>query len=174
MWSRLLIAAVGVWLVASVARSGPKPPEIKLDYEMVDGVAYAQAEARKIWEPMSGSKPVSVVEMDGRDGAQVRAGVATAQEALGHVDIVVNNAGINRHPTGLETTETDWDDHLDTNAKGGFFVAQAAAPAMIERGNGAVVVGLRLKAPSWDKYYGAVSSGFALPHNAASLALLDD
>jgi len=86
----------------------------------------------------AGRKAVAV-EMDVRDVAQVRAGVAAAQEALGQIDIVVNNAGINRHPTGLETTEADWDDHLDTNAKGGFFVAQAAAPAMIERGWGRII-----------------------------------
>ncbi len=86
----------------------------------------------------AGRKAIAV-EMDVRDVAQVRAGVAAAQAALGHADIVVNNAGINRHPTGLETTEADWDDHLDTNAKGGFFVAQAAAPAMIERGWGRII-----------------------------------
>jgi NAD(P)-dependent dehydrogenase (short-subunit alcohol dehydrogenase family) len=79
------------------------------------------------------------VEMDVRDVAQIRAGVEAAREALGHIDIVVNNAGINRHQTGLEADEADWDDHFDTNVKGGFFVAQAAAAGMIERGGGRII-----------------------------------
>lgn len=86
----------------------------------------------------AGRKAVAV-EMDVRDVAQVRAGVAAAQQALGRVDIVVNNAGINRHQTGLDADEADWDDHFDTNVKGGFFVAQAAAPAMIERRWGRII-----------------------------------
>ena len=69
----------------------------------------------------------------------MRQGVATAEKQLGAIDILVNNAGINRPAPGLEVTEELWDDHFDTNVRGGFFVAQAAAPGMIARGWGRVV-----------------------------------
>jgi 2-deoxy-D-gluconate 3-dehydrogenase len=78
-------------------------------------------------------------EMDVRDLAQVQAGVATAERELGRIDILVNNAGINRPAPGLEVTEENWDDHYNTNVKGGFFIAQAAARGMIARGWGRVI-----------------------------------
>src|SRR4051794_39463452 len=77
--------------------------------------------------------------MDVRDGAQLTAGAAAARSELGVIDILVNNAGINRPAPGLELTETEWDDHFDTNARGGFFLAQKLAPAMIERRWGRVI-----------------------------------
>lgn len=46
-------------------------------------------------------------------------------------DIVVNNAGIGRQSLLTETSEEEWDAVLDTNLKGVFMVAQAAARAMI-------------------------------------------
>ena len=77
--------------------------------------------------------------IDVRDLAQIRSGVDAGERELGRIDILVNNAGINVPAPGLEVTEDTWDDQFDTNAKGGFFVAQAAAPGMIERGWGRVV-----------------------------------
>jgi NAD(P)-dependent dehydrogenase (short-subunit alcohol dehydrogenase family) len=77
--------------------------------------------------------------MDVRDVAAVRDGVAEAEEAMGRIDILVNNAGINRPAAGLEVDEDNWNDHFNTNVKGGFFTAQAAAPGMIEHGWGRIV-----------------------------------
>lgn len=50
--------------------------------------------------------------------------------AIAGVDIVVNNAGIVRNAAALDVTGEDWDAVTDTNLKGMFFVAQAAAKAM--------------------------------------------
>jgi len=77
--------------------------------------------------------------MDVRDLAQIRAGVAAVAAEFGRLDIVVNNAGINRPLPGLEVTEENWDDHFATNIKGGFFVAQEAAKVMIPRGWGRII-----------------------------------
>ena len=79
------------------------------------------------------------IEMDVRDLSQVRTGVATAERELGRIDILVNNAGINRPLPGLDVTEENWNDHFNTNVRGGFFVAQAAAPGMIARKWGRVI-----------------------------------
>lgn len=79
------------------------------------------------------------LDMDVRDLGQITAGVAAAGNELGCIDIVVNNAGINRPSPGLEVDQDNWDDHFNTNVKGGFFVAQAAAPGMIERGWGRII-----------------------------------
>lgn len=77
--------------------------------------------------------------MDVRDSRQVDEGVALAKAHFGSVDILVNNAGINRPSPGLEVSETEWQDHFDTNVKGGFLVAQKLAPAMINKGWGRVI-----------------------------------
>lgn len=79
------------------------------------------------------------VAIDVREMDQIRRGVATVEKELGRIDILVNNAGINRPTPGLEVSEENWDDHFKTNVKGGFFMAQAVAPSMIDRGWGRIV-----------------------------------
>jgi gluconate 5-dehydrogenase len=55
------------------------------------------------------------------------------------VDILVNNAGCNIRKRALELTWDDWNQVLDTNLRGAFFVAQAVAPGMIARRYGRVI-----------------------------------
>jgi len=78
-------------------------------------------------------------EMDVRDLDQIRRGVARVEEEFGRVDILVNNAGINRPTPGLEVDQENWDDHFNTNVRGGFFCAQAVAPKMIENKFGRII-----------------------------------
>lgn len=59
---------------------------------------------------------------------------------LGPLTIQVNNAGIIRIATLLETDETTWDAIMNVNAKGVLFCAQAAARQMIEQGHGGRIV----------------------------------
>jgi NAD(P)-dependent dehydrogenase (short-subunit alcohol dehydrogenase family) len=59
--------------------------------------------------------------------------------ALVDVDILINNAGIVREGPAFDQSESDWDDVLDTNLKGMFFVAQAAARSMRESGGGTII-----------------------------------
>ena len=58
---------------------------------------------------------------------------------FGRLDILVNNAGIRRRQPALEVTEENWDAVIDTNLKGPFFCAQAAAGPMIEQGFGRII-----------------------------------
>jgi 3-oxoacyl-[acyl-carrier protein] reductase len=71
--------------------------------------------------------------------AEARSVVAAAVAAFGHLDVLVNNAGLFERKPALEMEEADWDRLLDVNLKGAFFCAQAAARAMQERGGGAIV-----------------------------------
>ncbi len=61
----------------------------------------------------------------------------TAQ--LGRLDILVNNAGIIRRTPAMEFGEADWDDVLQINLKGAFFLAQAAARRMVKQGGGKII-----------------------------------
>ncbi len=78
-------------------------------------------------------------QMDVRDLAQIRHGVDAVHREFSRIDILVSNAGINRPTPGLEVTEDNWDDHFNTNVKGGFFVAQAVAKGMVERRSGRII-----------------------------------
>lgn len=65
--------------------------------------------------------------------------VALAIKRFGGVDILINNAGIFAPKPFLEHTEDDFDNFLGTILKGKFFMAQAAARAMKQRGGGSIV-----------------------------------
>src|SRR5918911_268582 len=54
-----------------------------------------------------------VFPMDVLDAASVRAGVAAAIERLGHLDVLVNNAGVNIRKPALELSEAEWDTVVD-------------------------------------------------------------
>src|ERR671920_457973 len=57
--------------------------------------------------------------------AGVRALVAQAIAHMGRLDVLVNNAGVEKHAPFWEVTEADYDKVLDVNLKGVFFTTQA-------------------------------------------------
>ena len=65
--------------------------------------------------------------------------VATAIEAFGHVDIVVNNAGILRDQIFHKMTPEEWRAVIDVHLNGGFYVSRAAAEHFRAQGAGAYV-----------------------------------
>jgi NAD(P)-dependent dehydrogenase (short-subunit alcohol dehydrogenase family) len=77
--------------------------------------------------------------LDVRDESSIRRAVDEAHEALGKIDILINNAGCNVRKRALDVTWDDWNLILETNLRGPFFVAQAAAKYMIPRGYGRIV-----------------------------------
>jgi NAD(P)-dependent dehydrogenase (short-subunit alcohol dehydrogenase family) len=63
--------------------------------------------------------------------AEVDAALAATLAAFGHVDGLVNNAGIFKAAPFLEISEADWDAVIAVNLKGHFLVGQAVARAMV-------------------------------------------
>lgn len=55
---------------------------------------------------------------------------------FGHVDTLVNVAGVNRRKPSLAVSEDDYDFILNTNLKGAFFLAKELGRSMCERGRG--------------------------------------
>ncbi len=64
---------------------------------------------------------------------------AAAEQAVGQIHILVNNAGCNVRKPALDVTWDDWNLILDTNLRGSFFVAQRLARRMISHGYGRIV-----------------------------------
>ncbi len=71
------------------------------------------------------------VPLDVASLASVKYAAARAEAELGPIGILVNNAGISRQARLEEVSEADYDDVMNTNLKGAFFMAQAAARQMI-------------------------------------------
>jgi 2-deoxy-D-gluconate 3-dehydrogenase len=63
-----------------------------------------------------------------------------AAAAFGHVDIVVNNAGIIKRNDTIDFTEAEWDDVMNINLKTVFFMCQAAARQFVSQGTGGKIV----------------------------------
>lgn len=57
----------------------------------------------------------------------------------GRVDVLVNNAGINRDGFLLRMSEEDWDKVIDVNLKGSFLCSKYAARLMIRQNSGSII-----------------------------------
>ena len=77
--------------------------------------------------------------LDVRTYDSIQLMVETAHDHLGRIDILVNNAGCNIREAAVDVSWDEWDTVVDTNLKGGFFVAQAVAKKMIPRRYGRVI-----------------------------------
>jgi NAD(P)-dependent dehydrogenase (short-subunit alcohol dehydrogenase family) len=79
------------------------------------------------------------LELDVQKQESIEQMVAEAEAAFGQLHILVNNAGCNIRKPALDVTWQDWNQILDTNLRGTFFVAQAVARRMIAKGYGRIV-----------------------------------
>ncbi|MFF7340042.1 SDR family NAD(P)-dependent oxidoreductase [Streptomyces sp. NPDC008163] len=79
------------------------------------------------------------IRCDVRSAADAQAAVAAAVEALGGLDLLVNNAGIEIAKPVTELTDEEFMRVLDVNAGGTFRVTQAAIPALAASGRAAIV-----------------------------------
>ncbi len=85
-----------------------------------------------------GRRAVSL-QLDVRNQSSIEQFAKATEAAYGHVDILVNNAGCNVRKPALEVTWDDWNQILDTNLRGSFFVAQAVARFMVPRRYGRII-----------------------------------
>jgi len=82
------------------------------------------------------------VKADVSKTADVQAMVDATVGQLGAVDVLVNNAGVERSMPFLEIDETTWDLMLDVDLKGAFLCAQACGRVMRDSGKGGSIVNI--------------------------------
>ena len=68
--------------------------------------------------------------------------IAQVVQQAGPLDILVNNAGIGNAKPALQQSVEDWDDILDTDLRGAFFMAQSAAKQMRVHGKGGRIINI--------------------------------
>ncbi len=97
-------------------------------------------------------KTAATVRALGRKGLVLQADVGKKEEIdgmfdrflaeFGHIDLLVNNAGVSMFMPFLEATEELWDTVTNIDWKGTYFCAQRAARDMVESGRGGVIINM--------------------------------
>ena len=95
-------------------------------------------EAVKAEIEKTGRKAVAAA-CDVTDEESVKAAIAQVIETFGHIDILLNNAGIAVRGGVDSMTVEDWDKSFDTNVKGIFLASKYVVPHMKEKGYGKIV-----------------------------------
>jgi glucose 1-dehydrogenase len=82
------------------------------------------------------------IEADVAKVDQVQAMIDETVRELGHLDILINNAGIEEREPFLEKPLASWERVLAVDLTGPFLCAQAAARKMVERGQGGCIINI--------------------------------
>ncbi len=158
---------IGKAIALRLAREGADIAVIDINGET--GAATAQ-EIRRL------GRRATVSVTDVSKYHMVEAGVNAAASELGRVDVLVNNAGIEKRAPFLEITPEDWQRQLDVNLSGTFYCTQAAARQMVKRRYGRIVnlsSVAGLIGPIDLAAYGAAKAGIVGLTRAAALDLAD-
>lgn len=86
----------------------------------------------------AGGAPV-VVTADVRDEAAVKSAIGEAVEQLGHVDVLINNAGMGRYAPFEELGAEEWDQAMAVNVTGVATVIRGMLPYMREAADGHII-----------------------------------
>ena len=134
-------SGIGAAIVLALARQGAN---IVIDYishpEVADSLEKQVAAL--------GSFAVGV-SADVSRVADLQVLVDAAVKQFGHLDIMVNNAGIETRTSILDTSETQYEKVLQVNLKSAFFGTQIAAKQMIKQGKGGRIINITSVHEDW-------------------------
>jgi len=126
-------AGLGRAIAVALAREGYDLALTELSAEALkDTLAESEIKRRK----------AVAVALDLRSQDSIKAAFARATKELGDIDLLVNNAGRALLKPVVEVTDAEWDDVIDTNLKGAFFLSQLFGRACIARNRPGVIVSM--------------------------------
>jgi NAD(P)-dependent dehydrogenase (short-subunit alcohol dehydrogenase family) len=123
--------SIGRAIALGLAREGAN---VAVNYSQ-----HAEAAQGAVREIQALGRRAIAVRGDTSRQAEVRAMVEEVTRALGPIDVLVNNAGVQKRVFFLDLAEEDWDWMLGVNLKGYFLVGQAVAAGMKPRGKGKII-----------------------------------
>lgn len=144
-----------VALISGAARGQGRSHALRLAQAGVDIIAldichdiasidYPQATSADLKETATQiealGRRVVAVETDVRDATAVTTAVQAGLAELGRIDIVLSNAGVVRLGPNPPDLASVWNDIIGTNLTGGWNLASAALPAMVEAGRGGSII----------------------------------
>ncbi|MFP4376685.1 MAG: SDR family NAD(P)-dependent oxidoreductase [Spirochaetales bacterium] len=97
---------------------------------------------------------VHPVACDVTNKEHIQQTITTVSDMHGHIDVLINNAGVFSAGTVEKLSEADWDKNFAVNAKGTFLMSQAVIPAM--------------KAQKWGRIINAASFAALIPSIATA------
>ncbi|MEJ2289058.1 MAG: glucose 1-dehydrogenase [Deinococcales bacterium] len=105
--------------------------------------------------------------VDVRDPDSVRAMTAAALERFGHIDVLVNNAGVATNTPSEDVSDAEWMQVMHVNLNGTFWCCREVGRHMLERGSGSIVnmasmSGVISNAPQPQCHYNASKAGVIL------------
>jgi NAD(P)-dependent dehydrogenase (short-subunit alcohol dehydrogenase family) len=93
-------------------------------------------------EPQLQGRKIVPITLDLRSEASIAQAFAQAAQAFDAIDLLVNNAGRPLQKAAIDVTWDEWNDVIDINLKGGFFLSTAFARHCVERQRGGAVVSM--------------------------------
>jgi NAD(P)-dependent dehydrogenase (short-subunit alcohol dehydrogenase family) len=164
-----VVTGAGQGIGAACARAlGEAGATVIVTDFMEDRVSVSVEQLRKLGIVAHG------VVMDVTKSAQVNDVAAAIIEEHGHVDVLVNNAGVARSEVKAEdTSDEHWRFHMDVNLDGVFWCCRAFGGLMLKQGKGSIVnigsmSGIIANKPQEQSFYNA--SKAAVHHLTRSLA----
>ncbi|MFA5809892.1 MAG: 3-oxoacyl-[acyl-carrier-protein] reductase [Thermoleophilia bacterium] len=122
---------IGRATVIALAHAGAS---VAINYQHSHEAAEALADSLR-----STGVKLTTVQGDVADAAQVKAMIEQAEEALGRISILVNNAGITRDTLTMRMSEEDFDAVIVTSLRGAFLCSRAVARGMMKARGGSII-----------------------------------
>ena len=126
-------AGLGRAITVALAREGYDLALTELDTGMLKAT---------LAEPAIANRKVVPIALDLRSQDSIKAAFERAAKELDGIDLLVNNAGRALLKPATDVTETEWDDVIDTNLKGAFFLSQLFGRACIAKGRPGAIVSM--------------------------------
>lgn len=109
-------------------------------------VAVSSTRPEKLSDVVAGLKSAGAravaVALDVRSQASIEKAMAAAVDALGGLDVLVNNAGVPLKKPALEVTGAEWDEVVGTNLTGTFFMSQRMGRHLVESGRPGCIISI--------------------------------
>ena len=134
-----------------------------------DNVAFvwhsSQAAAEKVLRSAAQAAPTGrflALRADVADSQEIGEAVRDAEETLGHIDVLVCNAGIAQQKLFTDLTDEDWRRVMSVDLDGAFYSCRAVLPGMIRRKYGRILLVSSMwgqTGASCEEHYSAAKAG---------------
>jgi NAD(P)-dependent dehydrogenase (short-subunit alcohol dehydrogenase family) len=126
-------AGLGRAIAVALAREG---------YDLALTELSTDALKEPLADPAVANRKAIPIALDLRSQDSIKAAFAKATSELGGIDLLVNNAGRALLKPVVDVTDAEWDDVIDTNLKGAFFLSQLFGRDCIARGRPGAIVSI--------------------------------